>query len=458
MIHTSQKSEPSDKVCPFCGKKLESETVICVSCGYNFKTKRRLKKVLIESEEKEERPEICAPANVPVEKVGGKQPFISKYKGKRIRRRSQPLPISLGIYLFISLIWSAFSLAVGVLILVLGAVALGFGEPGIILLAATFRIGYSLLALMYIIGLFNGNNWARILFIFILVIDIILSIFFGVLTLNTPNGALFLADIPVDIILICFLRSRTVKFYCGIGTAPTTTQLMNIISEFERRKCPVCGENIAEKDKFCLYCLAEFDEQGEPILENIISKDGSAFSKNKVYVCITGVICAGICVASGFFLWKKAVPSNPENIVANERVAVKACREYLTAQTIYRRTDWDKNGAFEYAVSVSGDNSLYERKLVDEALAMASLGPEGGRPKAGYYFKMLTGQGANAPGGKMKYTALTTGFGLFAYPAKYGVTGKKVFVIDLAGRMYGKDFGKSVIIKIFNPDGTWSKI
>ena len=62
----------------------------------------------------------------------------------------------------------------------------------------------------------------------------------------------------------------------------------------------------------------------------------------------------------------------------------------------------------------------------------------------GYYFKVLRGQGPDAPLGKLDYMiegAMIGGFALVAVPAEYRVTGVKTFMVDYDGVVYQKDLG-----------------
>jgi hypothetical protein len=54
----------------------------------------------------------------------------------------------------------------------------------------------------------------------------------------------------------------------------------------------------------------------------------------------------------------------------------------------------------------------------------------------------LPAQGPHAPGGAHTYVVkkkLIGGFGLVAWPAQYGVTGIRTFVVNQAGVIYQKD-------------------
>jgi len=158
-------------------------------------------------------------------------------------------------------------------------------------------------------------------------------------------------------------------------------------------------------------------------------------------------------------------------MAANETAAVAACKAYCTAQDIYRRTDYNRDGVLEYAQALKGKDSLYETAagagdiaLIDRSFANAEGGPGKATPKAGYYFKILTKQGAKANGGAFDYIdkkgRMTLGYAFVAYPAQYDGTGRNTFIVNNAGTIFEKDMGvqtQSIVDEMteFNPDQTW---
>jgi len=57
-------------------------------------------------------------------------------------------------------------------------------------------------------------------------------------------------------------------------------------------------------------------------------------------------------------------------------------------------------------------------------------------PFHGYYFKILKGQGPEAPFGRLDYVidgAMIGGFAMVAWPAEYGVTGVNTFMVSHDG-------------------------
>lgn len=88
------------------------------------------------------------------------------------------------------------------------------------------------------------------------------------------------------------------------------------------------------------------------------------------------------------------------------------------------------------------------------------------QPYHGYYYRILTQQGASAPGGAMSYIVkgkMIGGFALVAYPADYGNSGVMTFIVSHAGTVYQKDLGEDTAARVksmtsFDPDKTWTKV
>jgi hypothetical protein len=167
----------------------------------------------------------------------------------------------------------------------------------------------------------------------------------------------------------------------------------------------------------------------------------------------------------------------------NELNTIQTCLAYVDAQREYALKDRDGDGLMEYAQKFRSDpgnkNGLYWEVKAGEA--QSPLGPlfaaaqekgyrakaAGGKPVPyhGYYYRILTGQGKNAPGGAYDYMVkgnMIGGFALVAYPAKYGSSGIMTFIVNHDGVVYQKDLGKSteksaVAMKLFNPDQTWKR-
>jgi hypothetical protein len=169
-------------------------------------------------------------------------------------------------------------------------------------------------------------------------------------------------------------------------------------------------------------------------------------------------------------------------IGADELDAIEICHGYVEAQMKYASEDRDQDGVLEYAprlMSMPGrhDGLYWEgagEPLIPEGLAKAAWdGAQKGqaKPYHGYYFRVLHGQGPDAPGGahnyfvkdKDKNDKLIGGFGLLAWPAEYEVTGIHTFIVNQDGVVYQKDIapvpGKPPLpITRFDPDRSWEPV
>jgi DUF2950 family protein len=166
-------------------------------------------------------------------------------------------------------------------------------------------------------------------------------------------------------------------------------------------------------------------------------------------------------------------------IGGNELDAIQVCRGYVEAQNDYALEKHDGALVNQYAqriISTPGkhDGLAWQNPdgtwggTVGEKAAKEIERTYTGTPAPyhGYYFKILKGQGAAAPLGKLDYMikgAMIGGFALIAYPATYKVTGVKTFMVSQDGVVYEKDLGPNTVqlaksIDLFNPDLTWSPV
>ncbi|BBO05303.1 MULTISPECIES: DUF2950 domain-containing protein [Bradyrhizobium] len=162
----------------------------------------------------------------------------------------------------------------------------------------------------------------------------------------------------------------------------------------------------------------------------------------------------------------------------NELDAIQTALAYVDAQNEYADKDRGE-GAGIYAqrfLSTSGKkDGLFWRDdrdpsplgpLVAEASAEGYKPGERLAPYHGYYFRILKGQGSDAPGGALNYVVkgkMIGGFGLIAWPAEYGNSGVMTFVVNHAGTVYEKDLGARTEFiaprtTLFDPDQTWKKV
>ena len=162
----------------------------------------------------------------------------------------------------------------------------------------------------------------------------------------------------------------------------------------------------------------------------------------------------------------------------NELDAIQTCLAFVDAENEYADKDRG-DGAGVYAqriVSTPGNkDGLFWRDDRDpsplgELAAQASA--EGykvdgqGAPYHGYYFRILKGQGSDAPGGAFNYVVkgkMIGGFAMIAYPAEYGNSGVMTFLVNHAGTVNQKDLGNRTEaiarrVTLFDPDQTWKKV
>ena len=103
--------------------------------------------------------------------------------------------------------------------------------------------------------------------------------------------------------------------------------------------------------------------------------------------------------------------------------------------------------------------------LFDEEQPVVQPKEEKPAPYNGYFFRILTAQGKKAHGGAYSYLVngkMIGGFALVAYPASYGASGVKTFIVNHEGVVYEKDLGPKTVskaksMKVFDPDKTWEK-
>jgi hypothetical protein len=157
----------------------------------------------------------------------------------------------------------------------------------------------------------------------------------------------------------------------------------------------------------------------------------------------------------------------------NELAAMQAVLAYYDAQREYASADRTGKGVLEYArklVSSPGkQDGLYWPVALDAE--PSPLGPliAQQKPKSpgywGYHYKILTGQGKDAPGGAYDYVIggrMRGGFALVAWPVRYGDTGVMTFMVSHAGTVVEKDLGPDTdavarAMTRFNPDASWHK-
>ena len=160
----------------------------------------------------------------------------------------------------------------------------------------------------------------------------------------------------------------------------------------------------------------------------------------------------------------------------NEMSTIRICQELVAAEKEY------DSAQHEYARKIFSDegqhNGLYWKAaesepqspigpLVASAVAEGYTKNQNGSPTPyrGYYYRILTRQGPNAPGGAKSYIVdgkMTQGFAFVAYPAEYRSSGVMTFIVGEDGVVYRKDLGKQTDVlaktmKEYNLNSSWQK-
>jgi hypothetical protein len=174
-------------------------------------------------------------------------------------------------------------------------------------------------------------------------------------------------------------------------------------------------------------------------------------------------------------------------IGTNELNVIKVCQEIVNGERDYYAASHDGDSVHQYAQkfrSTPGkqDGLYWEVKASEQPESplgplVAEAASEGykhhahhaaGQPHPfhGYVYRLLTSQGAGAPGGAKDYIVdgkMTGGFALVAYPVRYRDSGVMTFVVNQDGQIYQKDLGPRTSqiaseMEEYNPDSTWQPV
>jgi hypothetical protein len=181
--------------------------------------------------------------------------------------------------------------------------------------------------------------------------------------------------------------------------------------------------------------------------------------------------------------WRFATEQGAEELQnrrvgANERNAIYVMRSIVDAQRQYAETDRMGDGVLQYARKLGSSpgkrDGLYWAADSARGGEPSPLGPlvaaasaelashREGEPYGGYRFRILTRQGAHAPGGAYSYVIngrMIAGFAAVATPAEWGRTGVMSFLISHNGKLYQKNLGpKPPAITSFDPGPGWKEV
>jgi hypothetical protein len=167
----------------------------------------------------------------------------------------------------------------------------------------------------------------------------------------------------------------------------------------------------------------------------------------------------------------------------NEISTIQVCLAYVDAQREYASKDRNGDGVLEYAQKFLSEpgktDGLYWEAgegeeqsplgpLIGEAQKQGYKKKQGNEPSPyhGYLYKILKAQGRNAPRGAYNYVIdgrMVGGFAMVAYPARYGSSGIKTFIVSQDGVVYEKDLGNKTLsiaqaMMTFDPDKSWRRV
>jgi hypothetical protein len=168
----------------------------------------------------------------------------------------------------------------------------------------------------------------------------------------------------------------------------------------------------------------------------------------------------------------RRIGRNELDAIDTLRACVEAQREYaalpghdgIVYAAKWYSTAGQKDGL--YWPAAEGEEPSPLGPLLVEAAAEGYRRAEDGEPTPyhGYYYRILTSQGANAPGGARDYAdkdgKLRSGFAFLAWPATHGNSGVKTFVVNQQGIVFERDLGPETAelakkITSYDPDESW---
>jgi hypothetical protein len=168
-------------------------------------------------------------------------------------------------------------------------------------------------------------------------------------------------------------------------------------------------------------------------------------------------------------------------IGGDELAAISNLNAYVDAQVQYASADRDGDDVLEYAQKVNSTpgkkDGLYWEVPAGSGEEASPFGPfvaekaayfsdrEAGDPFMGYYYRVISRQGENAPGGRYDYVIngnMIAGFAMVAWPADYGNSGVMTFIVNQNGRVYQKDLGEktevgAAAIQDYDPGSSWTE-
>jgi Protein of unknown function (DUF2950) len=169
------------------------------------------------------------------------------------------------------------------------------------------------------------------------------------------------------------------------------------------------------------------------------------------------------------------------HIGKDELHAIGVCRAYVTAQQKYASANAGPNASYArkfkstpgtrdglYWPAVDNESASPFGPLVAEAHTEGYVKTTGSGPQPfhGYYFRILSRQGKDAPGGKKNYMSegmLSGGYALVAYPEHWDKSGIMTFIVNQDGKVFERNLAENTsqiasTMKEYNPDANWTLV
>jgi hypothetical protein len=185
--------------------------------------------------------------------------------------------------------------------------------------------------------------------------------------------------------------------------------------------------------------------------------------------------------------WHFDTAAGADEIIArrigtNELTTIDNLRAYVDAQVQYASEDRDGDDVLEYAQKINSTagkkDGLYWETAAGSDEELSPFGPffgehaaylagrEQGDPFMGYFYRIVSRQGENAPGGRYDYVIngnMIAGFAMIAWPAEYGSSGIMTFIVSQNGKVFQTDLGDltegaASAIQVYDPDDGWTLV
>jgi len=249
--------------------------------------------------------------------------------------------------------------------------------------------------------------------------------------------------------------------------------------------CIHCGGKIPADSTFCSSCGSSVPADKTPgLVVNEVNLDvakniSKSVSPLYIFIPVFGLLLACGILVPFFIIWTKhgsggkpdetsqrSEPQSETLIRTNETSAIAALRALSVSEYLWVQQDSDRNGIpdfWTYDVSnlFRKIQEAHPIEMIDISLARADAAPHldglfgqdfscdfAGRnpePKSGYLFRAMLRDKNGQPYNQNEVSGIAatsnSGFAFVAYPAQYGVTGKRTFIINDRGFVYAVDSG-----------------